>query len=320
MVLPLLLLTACKPAVTPEDDSKQRDTPPVGTDCGTWNTVGEPFTLTWCAGCHSAELPAERRYSAPVGTDLDTLDAVVRQSAAIRSSLEAGRMPPAGGVPAAEQAEFLAWLACGAPGEAHRLTPGSESVAALGGDFMFGGYGQPEVGRYFSSFSGGTFGDLAIHFEPVGTDGGVGLESWRLTDGGDGSLGGAAFDPPLPLWPPLDTVQISERTVLWEDALVTEESEWEITFTPDPDPDPRFADTEVLLTRLDDGAGTVIEFWTSSLYGLQAMDLGYGPLSGGRKDRMLVLSASEPIDRGDDYPQQPGDTFLIRRSVLLEPL
>ena len=309
------VLGACHPAPKSEVEPEPSD----ADACGTWSSVGEPFTLTWCAGCHSSQLPADRRYGAPVGTDLDTLDAVIAQSAAVRSSLDGGRMPPAGGVPAAEQAAFLAWLECGAPGEPHRLTPGSPSVSALGGDFLFGGFGEPDPGSYYAYFMGGTFEELEMRYVPL-DGGGVGLTSWSLSSEEGGRLGGAVFEPPIRLWPPVDTVQHTERRQIWEGVAVDDEVDWEIAFTVDPDPDPRFADTDILLTRVDDGAGMTIEFWTSSLYGLQALDLAYGPLSGGRRDRMLMLSASPPMDRGESYPQQPGDAFLIRRTVLLEPL
>ncbi len=78
---------------------------------------GMPFLLTWCAGCHSADLPADERAGAPVGVDLDTLDAAQEQLLRIyaRTVLDGATMPPAGGPSEQERAMLGDWLACGAP-------------------------------------------------------------------------------------------------------------------------------------------------------------------------------------------------------------
>lgn len=83
----------------------------------TASNFGMPFLLTWCAGCHSAQLDADERGGAPVGIDLDTVagakEHLLRTYA--RSTGDTATMPPAGG-PTAEERELLAdWLACGAP-------------------------------------------------------------------------------------------------------------------------------------------------------------------------------------------------------------
>lgn len=80
-----------------------------------WEEV-EPVFRTWCTSCHSSELEGDLRYGAPPGVDLDTLAGVRRSQAGVRAMLEAGAMPPAGGLEDADRDTLLAWLACDAPG------------------------------------------------------------------------------------------------------------------------------------------------------------------------------------------------------------
>ena len=81
-----------------------------------YSTFGEPFLLDWCAGCHSAALPATMRQSAPPDMNFDTIADVRRHADRItaRASGDRPTMPPAGGPSAAERALLVEWLACGA--------------------------------------------------------------------------------------------------------------------------------------------------------------------------------------------------------------
>ncbi|MCA9493940.1 MAG: hypothetical protein KC621_28615, partial [Myxococcales bacterium] len=112
--------------------------------CGdTWEEM-EPFFLSWCASCHSSELTGDLRYGAPTGVDLDTLEGVRASSDRVRAMLEAGAMPPAGGLGEAERDATLAWLACGAPGLTEPAPAGcaaAETVQAPSdaGDLCTGG-------------------------------------------------------------------------------------------------------------------------------------------------------------------------------------
>jgi len=78
---------------------------------------GMPFMLTWCAGCHSAELDEDERAGAPLGIDMDTLDASREHLLRIyaRSADDNLTMPPAGGPTEEEREQLGDWLACGAP-------------------------------------------------------------------------------------------------------------------------------------------------------------------------------------------------------------
>jgi uncharacterized membrane protein len=79
-------------------------------------TFGEPFLLNWCAGCHSAALPATMRQNAPTDVNFDTIEGVHRFSGriAVRAAGASANMPPAGGPSAEERALLAEWLACGA--------------------------------------------------------------------------------------------------------------------------------------------------------------------------------------------------------------
>ena len=92
-----------------------RDCPPDSTL--TADNFGMPFVLTWCAGCHNADLTEEERAGAPLGIDLDTLDATQEHLLRVyaRPADDNLGMPPAGGPSEEERAMLGDWLACGAP-------------------------------------------------------------------------------------------------------------------------------------------------------------------------------------------------------------
>lgn len=83
----------------------------------TADNFGMPFMLTWCAGCHSAQLGAGERANAPVGIDFDTLDGVRANldRAYVRTAQAGASMPPAAGPTLASRQQLADWLACGAP-------------------------------------------------------------------------------------------------------------------------------------------------------------------------------------------------------------
>lgn len=83
----------------------------------TYENFGGPFISSYCAGCHSKDLPDGMRQEAPLDCDFDTLDAT--RAWAKRIWARAGdhniTMPPIGG-PEEDEREMLGeWLACGAP-------------------------------------------------------------------------------------------------------------------------------------------------------------------------------------------------------------
>lgn len=310
------VLAACATG-TPADSADTA--PPADAECGTWASVGEPFVLTWCAGCHSAALPVERRYGAPEGLDLDTLDAVRAQRAAFLGAAlgDSPRMPPAGGVPLAERETMAAWLACGAPGEAHRLAPVEGGVGLVRAGELLGGFGEPEPGEFYSVFSDGP--DAALQFFFTGSlDGELDLVGWTVADG-EVLLGIGAYEPGLPLWPPerVGAHPISQA-VSWGDEADDGERTWTLTVEDESDPDPRFGDLDTARWTLSDGAGARFELWMSTRAGLVAADYAWGPLAGYRKDRLLMLSAAAPSDRSEGFPVWVGDAYIARWTVVTE--
>lgn len=87
------------------------------TQCSTasYATVGEPYMVSWCRGCHSADLAPAMRQNAPVGLDFDTLAAVRAQLVPIEDSIANATMPPSGGPSTQDTQIMMTWLSCGAP-------------------------------------------------------------------------------------------------------------------------------------------------------------------------------------------------------------
>ena len=94
-----------------------RDSNPGACDSGelvTWEGFAEGFFTTYCRSCHSAGL--SERYGAPEGVNFDTEAEVWDQEERVRSRLlEAGDMPPGGGVVAGDLELIERYLDCGAP-------------------------------------------------------------------------------------------------------------------------------------------------------------------------------------------------------------
>ncbi len=100
----------------------------------TWETIGQPFTLTYCTGCHAAALTGDARRGAPEGVDLDTLADAQSWAARLRTRvIEERDMPPGGGPTAEEYERLAAWLDCGAPGAENPLPTGSWDTELIQG-------------------------------------------------------------------------------------------------------------------------------------------------------------------------------------------
>lgn len=128
MTLALLLLLSCAGSTDPGGsgagdgggDGGGGDSGDGGSSCPdslVWETAGLPLTRGKCGGCHSASLAEGERSGAPVGIDLDTLAGVRTHAERAVVRMQAGEMPPSGGVSEVELARFIAWLDCGAPGD-----------------------------------------------------------------------------------------------------------------------------------------------------------------------------------------------------------
>ena len=82
-----------------------------------YNNLGGPLLLNWCAGCHSEALTEDARAGATLGVDFDTIEDIRNHADRIwaRAGDQNMSMPPAGGPPAADRTLLGEWLACGAP-------------------------------------------------------------------------------------------------------------------------------------------------------------------------------------------------------------
>lgn len=92
----------------------------------TWDSFGQGFMATHCAGCHSSLLPEGMREGAPPGVDLDTYAGVLEYAERVgaRSLGEAPTMPPGGGPSEAERARLAEWLACAVAADLAALEEG----------------------------------------------------------------------------------------------------------------------------------------------------------------------------------------------------
>ncbi len=89
----------------------------------TWENFGEAFMLSWCTGCHNAQLPTDQRAGAPCGVNLDSHAGALPFAANIKlravdwQMYEGTKpMPPAAIIPEDELALLREWIDCGAPG------------------------------------------------------------------------------------------------------------------------------------------------------------------------------------------------------------
>jgi uncharacterized membrane protein len=79
-------------------------------------TVGRPFMLDWCTGCHSSTLPPTMRQDAPLDVNFDDHAAILvwGERIRIRAAGPNPTMPPAGGPSDEERALIAEWIDCGA--------------------------------------------------------------------------------------------------------------------------------------------------------------------------------------------------------------
>lgn len=235
----LLPLLACAGGTSPSPGGGDDTGSPAQRECHQewldYSNTGQPMLMSWCTGCHGAQVVGERRKGAPEGVDFDTLAGARQWSARIDARLAAGDMPPAGGVPQADAERLRDWLACGAPGQPNPL---------------------PDFGT--STDEGSTAYNMLVETAPDPDDAELLLvrrrpdgtapdDAWRderylvtptqawLVDTVDydddgGVTTRAVFDPPLPLLPDDDSwtadVQV-ERTIDGVTTTMTES--WTVT-------------------------------------------------------------------------------------------
>ena len=241
----LLLCLGCgRDDVDPPKDNTPDDSAPAeGCDGLTWANDGLPEMLTWCASCHSSLINPEDRAGAPVGVDLESVAGVRAHLDRVILRIEAGDMPPAGGVPEAKRAKLLQWLRCGAPGE-EVVWPTTTPAEAP----------EESWDQEEAVVAGDESDQVVIEAARLGwTDGLAFTEVWSVTpeaaslvsrevwDQSGAWVQRVTFEPPLTLWRADQTDWSIVVTRLTEDVtgLTELEEEWTVGIGPAIDVDPR---------------------------------------------------------------------------------
>jgi hypothetical protein len=226
-----------------KDDAAEDSARPEACDRLTWAHDGLPEMMTWCAACHSSLLPPEDRAGAPIGVDLESVAGVRSHLDRVILRIEAGDMPPAGGVPEADRARLLEWLRCGAPGD-EVVWPSTTAAEAPEESWdqeeaIVAGE-QPEQVIIEASRLGWTDGLAFAEVWSVNTSE-ASLVSREVWDNSGVWVSRITFEPPLTLWRAgqTDWSLVTER--LTEDAtgLTTLSEEWTVSLGPATDVDPR---------------------------------------------------------------------------------
>ncbi|OGG02748.1 MAG: hypothetical protein A3F83_11545 [Candidatus Glassbacteria bacterium RIFCSPLOWO2_12_FULL_58_11] len=63
-----------------------------------------------CLGCHSFQKTGITRYGAPANSNYDTYEQLVSNAVTVNAYIQAGQMPPDGGLSAADRKLFQDWL------------------------------------------------------------------------------------------------------------------------------------------------------------------------------------------------------------------
>ena len=244
-LLPLLLGLGCgRDDVTPPRDDVGDDSAPAEACDGlTWSNDGLPEMLTWCASCHSSLIQPEDRAGAPIGVDLESVAGVRAHLDRVILRIEAGDMPPAGGVPEAKRARLLQWLNCGAPGDElvwPTTTPAEapeeswdQEEAVVAGD-------EPDQVVIEAARLGWTDGLAFTEVWSV-TPAEASLVSREVWDSSGVWVSRISFEPPLTLWRADQTEWSIVLERLTEDVtgLTGVEEEWTVSLGPALSVDPR---------------------------------------------------------------------------------
>lgn len=104
----LLVLAACDPPATETESDASCASAVYDVS---WDGWGQGFFVTWCAPCHSAEVPD--RFGAPEGVDFDTYAQVLRLADAVHDVvLVKQSMPPSGGLTDEDLVLFTELMRC----------------------------------------------------------------------------------------------------------------------------------------------------------------------------------------------------------------
>lgn len=261
----LLLLGACSDALgPPAPAAEDTDAVTPDVDCaepGDWASVGQPFVLSYCTGCHSAHKAEGERFGAPVDIDFDTIADTRTHATRGAARVEAGTMPPGAGPTSDEAARFLRWMACGAPGTANPMGGGTAAPAA--GDTVadLESAATPDavdpellvLERRIRQSSDYRTGLLSRHYYVTS-----GAEGWLVAieeyDEEEALIRGLELDPPLQVTGDNTagehriTVQILDNS-----GESTQELVWSVEVQRDPVVDPRITGAPLRVLAVADG-------------------------------------------------------------------
>ncbi len=235
--------------------------------CGDWQSVGQPFALSYCASCHSGRLSGSARYGAPAGIDLETLAGMRTHRARVeaRALSAAPDMPPQGGVRDDEREALRRWYACAAPAGEDAALPPAEGVSGLDGAVDLIASVIEEDGGLVLGIESTRSVWLSQRFE-VHASGVASLLGWaRYVD--DEVVESAEYEPGVPLYDP-DSTELT-ATVTTTFVSPTGEGErtdaWVSARALEANPDPRFTDqTSQQVTAVRDGEPE-LHLWLSEV-------------------------------------------------------
>lgn len=237
---PLLLTLACA-APDPTPPGRPTDTEDSAVACTEpwrdWSNTGHPLLLTWCTGCHAAPVQGEARRGAPEGVDLDTPAGARLWADRLLARIQAGTMPPGGGMPAADIAALEAWLACGGPGADSALAATSaheDSALAVAAVVSPALEESPEgwLRMRRSAEVGEREGVLLDELYTVDTEGAA-FAGWALYDSAGVLVWERRFDPPVPLGPEPVVPSWTTEVQTWDSAgEVLDTWTWELLQGP----------------------------------------------------------------------------------------
>lgn len=287
------LLLACDDA---PGEAPPAEPTPVTAACGSWRSVGQPFVLTYCTGCHAEGVPD--RHGAPAGVDLDSLANVRDHATRLRARVGAG-MPPGGGPAVAEIDRLNAWLDCGAPGDEATLPSGESAGTGLAGVW------EARVTRDGDELlveSGAEWTGALNHREWYRvTPDAAEFVGWARYDADGDVIRGVTWEPPLPVWGASGVVA-ARATVQEGDATSTVDEEWTVTLGTAAEVDPRAQDPAPRQSLAVEAGGETWEWQFSA-------EAGFVLRRHTRGDRALTLLRQEigpPPAAGEGFPVAEG--------------
>lgn len=326
----LLLLTACSGS-----DDRFQEGGDGGSSCGTWASVGQPILLTHCTSCHSSALSGEARRGAPEGVDLDSLSGARDQADQLVARVDAGEMPPAGGMSAAEIAALHAWVDCGAPGDENTLPATAAPDGLL----------EARETRTLVQTNPDVTDGLTLLTEVQGGDADGRTGTWseevyvvsgdnawlqaRTVYDADGGSVVQNWDPPLLIW---STEVISWTATAWatvsEPGAVDEgDQDWEVSIGAPDEVDARVTDpdaTQITMTCSRDRAGgpgvSTMTWLVSDTHGIVARSATRATSDGGQVlEQHSQLTLAYTYEDLPSFPLEADQDWMSRVLVTEAP-